>query len=138
MKRARYIKNPSEPVQLNAITQNGYAIEDIESPSESVQLIAVAYDGEIIRLIKYPTLSVTWGALVSKPSIVFDPEFAVKFKPAILNTIHPGLASQIELIKFRSEDENERVAMLTVVLSVLAGSISTVVDNVELPLGLSL
>jgi hypothetical protein len=37
----KYINEYSEPTQLVAVTQNGYAIDLIEDPSESIQLAAV-------------------------------------------------------------------------------------------------
>jgi hypothetical protein len=37
----KYMKNPSERVQLAAVKQNAYAIEYIKNPSERVQLAAV-------------------------------------------------------------------------------------------------
>jgi len=36
-----YIKNPSEAVQLAAVTQNGGVIQYIKNPSEAIQLAAV-------------------------------------------------------------------------------------------------
>jgi len=49
------IKNPSEAVQLAAVKQNVWAIDDIKNPSEAVQLAAVKQDGYAIQYINNPS-----------------------------------------------------------------------------------
>lgn len=51
----RYIKNPSEEVQLIAVKGYGQAIEDIKDPSEIVQLEAVKKYSFAINYIKNPS-----------------------------------------------------------------------------------
>ena len=50
-----YIKNPSKEVQLEAVRENGYAIQWIENPSEEVQLAAVNQNWNAIRYIENPS-----------------------------------------------------------------------------------
>ena len=45
----------SEKVQMEAVKQNGYAIEFIDNPSEEVQLAAVKENGRSIKYIKNPS-----------------------------------------------------------------------------------
>lgn len=49
------VKQPSETVQLAAVSKLGRNIFFIKKPSEAVQLAAVKQDGNAIRNIKYPT-----------------------------------------------------------------------------------
>ena len=51
----QFISNPSEQVQLEAVKQNGYAIYNIKNPSEQVQLEAVKQNGCAIAYIKTPS-----------------------------------------------------------------------------------
>ena len=48
----QYIENPSEEVQLAAVSQDGWAIQYIKNPSEEVQLAAVNQNGDAIQYIK--------------------------------------------------------------------------------------
>ena len=50
-----YIDNPTEELQLEAVRQDGSAIQYIENPSEQVQLEAVRQDGYAIEYIDNPT-----------------------------------------------------------------------------------
>ena len=59
----QYIENPSKKVQLEAIKQNGYAIKYIKNPSEKVQLSAVKQYGSAIRFIKNPSEKVQLEAV---------------------------------------------------------------------------
>ncbi|HRN71455.1 MAG TPA: DUF4116 domain-containing protein [Candidatus Woesebacteria bacterium] len=54
----QYIKNPSEKLQLEAVKQNGYVIRYIKNPSEKLQLEAVKQDGLAIKFIKNPSKKV--------------------------------------------------------------------------------
>ena len=49
------IKNPSERVQIEAVKQDGWAIQFIENPSEQVQIEAVKQNGLAIQFIKNPS-----------------------------------------------------------------------------------
>ena len=51
----QYIKNPSEAVQLAAVTQSGHVIQWIKNPSEAVQLAAVTENGNAIQCIENPS-----------------------------------------------------------------------------------
>ena len=51
----QHINNPSEAVQLEAVKQYGFAIQYINNPSEAVQLEAVKQYGYAIRHIKNPS-----------------------------------------------------------------------------------
>jgi len=44
----KFIENPSEAVQLAAVTQKGVAIRYIEKPSEAVQLTAIKQDRDAL------------------------------------------------------------------------------------------
>ena len=57
------IKNPSEQLQIVAVTQNGYSIQFIENPSEQVQLAAVQQSGYAISYIKNPSEEVQLAAV---------------------------------------------------------------------------
>ena len=58
-----YIKNPSEAVQLAAVKQNGNAIRFIKNPSEAVQMAAVKQNGYAIYFIKNPSKAVQVAAV---------------------------------------------------------------------------
>jgi hypothetical protein len=60
-------KNPTENVQIAAVSRKGYIIQDIEDPSEKVQLAAVKQDGRAIRFIKNPSREVKLEALKQTP-----------------------------------------------------------------------
>src|SRR5574344_1845703 len=53
--KLKFIKNPSEEVQLEAVKQNGLAIQYIVNPSEEVQLEAVKQNGLAIQYIDNPS-----------------------------------------------------------------------------------
>jgi hypothetical protein len=55
IKYIKYINKPSEKVQLEAVKQNGYAIQYIDNPTEKVQLEAVKRDVNAIQFIKNPS-----------------------------------------------------------------------------------
>jgi len=63
-----YIKNPSEEMQLAAVTQDGYAnaIHYIKNPSEAVQLAAVTQNGGVIQYIKNPSEAIQLAAVKNK------------------------------------------------------------------------
>ena len=50
-----WIHNPSEKVQLAAVSQDGYAIQFIENPSEKVQLAAINQNENALNYIKNPS-----------------------------------------------------------------------------------
>jgi hypothetical protein len=54
----KYIDNPSEAVQLEAIQNDAHSIQFIENPSEVVQLKSVQLDQSAIKYIKNPAKSV--------------------------------------------------------------------------------
>ena len=58
-----YIKNPTESVQLAAASENAYVIQYIENPIEAVQLLAIEEDEELIKYIKNPTAAVQLAAV---------------------------------------------------------------------------
>ena len=59
----KYIKNPSEAVQLAAVKHNGYIINYIKNPSEDVQLAAIKRYGHHIQYIKNPSEAVQLAAV---------------------------------------------------------------------------
>jgi len=59
----QFIKNPSEKVQLAAVSKNGYAIKYIKNPSEKVQITAVSKNGYVIEFIKNPSEKVQLAAI---------------------------------------------------------------------------
>ena len=59
----RFIKKPSEKVQLAAVNQNGYAVDYIKKPSDKVQLFAVKQYGYAIQYIKKPSEAVQLAAV---------------------------------------------------------------------------
>jgi len=58
-----HIKNPSEQVQMAAVSESGWAIEYIKNPSEQVQMAAVKKDGRAIEHIKNPSEQVQMAAV---------------------------------------------------------------------------
>ena len=50
----QFIKDPSEKLQLAAVTECPYAIEFIEDPSEKVQLVVITKKPYILHWIKNP------------------------------------------------------------------------------------
>jgi hypothetical protein len=63
--KIRYIDNPSEAVQLAAVSQIGYAnaIGSINKPTEKVQLVAVNQHGSSILFIDNPSEAVQLAAV---------------------------------------------------------------------------
>jgi hypothetical protein len=61
----QFIKDPSEEVQLEAVRQNGYAIRFIKDPSEEMKLEAVRQNGYAIQFIKDPSETVQLEAVRS-------------------------------------------------------------------------
>jgi len=59
----KFIKNPSEEIQLAAVNRNGDAIYYINNPSEEVQLAAVKQNGLIIQFIDNPSEKVQLAAV---------------------------------------------------------------------------
>jgi hypothetical protein len=59
----QYIKNPSEQVQLEAVKQNSYTVQYIKNPSEQVQLEAVKQNSDLILHIENPTEKVQLEAI---------------------------------------------------------------------------
>ena len=55
--------NPSEEMQLAAVTENSYAIQYIKNPSEAVKIAAVKKNGCAIYWIKNPTEAVQLAAV---------------------------------------------------------------------------
>jgi hypothetical protein len=54
----RFIREPSEEMQLAAVRQDGYAIQHLRDPSEAVQLAAVLQNSESIQHIREPSEAV--------------------------------------------------------------------------------
>jgi hypothetical protein len=81
----RFIKDPSETVQLEAVRQNGDAIQFIEDPSEAVQLEAVRRNGSAIQFIKDPSEAVQLEAVsqnVYTIQYIKDPSELVQLEAA--------------------------------------------------------
>jgi hypothetical protein len=55
-------QNPSEQVQMAAVSESGRAIEHIKNPSEQVQMAAVSESGWAIEYIKNPSEQVQMAA----------------------------------------------------------------------------
>ena len=66
----KYIKNPSDAVQLEAVLNNGLAIQYIKNPSEAVQLVAVLSNWESIQYIDEPSEAVKAEAILVFASMV--------------------------------------------------------------------
>jgi hypothetical protein len=60
-----FIKNPSEEVQLEAIKENGSNIYFIKNPSEEIQLAAVKQSPDSIQYINNPSIEVQKAAIHS-------------------------------------------------------------------------
>ena len=58
-----FIKNPSEAVQLAAVKESGWSISSIQNPSETVQLAAVKTSCSSIQFIKNPSEAVQLAAV---------------------------------------------------------------------------
>jgi len=63
---SRYIKNPTEKVQLFVVQKDGEAIKYIDNPTEKAQLVAVTEDGNAIRYIKNPSEEVQLAAVTRR------------------------------------------------------------------------
>ena len=59
----KYIKNPTEAVQLKAVESRGLCIKYIENPTEAVQLKVVSNIGHYIKHIKNPSEAVKIAAV---------------------------------------------------------------------------
>ena len=59
----KYIKNPSEAVQMAAVNQNGHTIQYIKNPTEAVQMTAVNKNGLTIKHIPNPGEAVQMAAV---------------------------------------------------------------------------
>jgi hypothetical protein len=129
----KYIKNPSESVQFNAVAQNGLAIKYIDDASEAVQLRAIETTVRALRYIKHPTLAAVLKSIMIEPSIILDNYYENKITLAMLGNIHSELCSQIDMIKSLSEDYNERVAMLNVIVANLTDHKFNKIEAIELP-----
>ena len=62
----KYIKDPSEAVQLEAVKRNGWAIQYIRNPSEAVQLMAVKNDYRVIMYLEKPSEAVKFAGYDKK------------------------------------------------------------------------
>ena len=74
MKYKRKEKYKTLEAQLEAVKQNGFAIEYIHNPSEDVQLEAVKKDGRAIKYIHNPSEEVI-DFLKNKNIEIFDEHF---------------------------------------------------------------
>ena len=104
----RYIDNPSEEMQLEAVKKDGNAIKGIKKPSEKVQLEAVKEDWGTIEYIKNPSEAVQLEAAKRNGSILMylkNPSEAVKIEAvknygyAITYIDNPTEEMKIEAVK---------------------------------------
>ena len=58
-----FIKNPSEQIQLTAVSQNGLSIVLFENPSEKVQIAAIENNPIAIRYIEKPNQDIQLEAI---------------------------------------------------------------------------
>jgi hypothetical protein len=65
-----FIDNPSEEVQLNAVTTTPFTIKYIQNPSEQVQLAAVKQNGLTIADIDNPSEEVQQAAIKQNPNSI--------------------------------------------------------------------
>ncbi|WP_406853338.1 hypothetical protein WEU32_06795 [Brevundimonas sp. BH3] len=82
------IKNPSEAVQIAAVTERVVALNFIDRPSEKVQLAAVNADPRAFKLIRYPTKKVQFIAVKANPfdiSLINRPSLRLLRLAAMLN-----------------------------------------------------
>ena len=83
------LKNPSEEIQLAAITSNSHAIKYIANPSEAVQLAAVTNDCYVIEYIKNPSEAVQLAAVTKNYytiEYIKDPNEAVQIAAVTSNS----------------------------------------------------
>ena len=64
------IKNPTEAVQLYAVSQSGTAYYKIKNPSEAVQMAAVKRNGEILEHIDNPSEAIQLAAVTDNGSSI--------------------------------------------------------------------
>jgi hypothetical protein len=64
----QFIDNPSEDIQLKAVTTDPFTIRHINNPTEAVQLIAVKNDGMLIEHINNPSEQVKKAAINQNPN----------------------------------------------------------------------
>lgn len=79
----KFIKDPSEEVQLEAVRQNGRVIQLIKNPSKEVQLEAVKHDGYAIQYIENPSEELQLEAVrqhCSSIEVIKDPSEKVQLE----------------------------------------------------------
>ena len=110
----KYIKNPSEAVQIAAVKYNGPAIQYIENPSEAVQIAAVKKNGLAIQYIKNPSEAVQIAAVNQNSGVIkfiTNPSEAVQMVAVSQNGFaikfftNPSEAVQLAAIKAAKPNE---------------------------------
>ena len=104
----KYIINPSEEIQLEAVKDDGFAMNYIKNPSKKVQMEAVKHDGYIICYIKNPSEDVQIEAVkqneraiefIQNPSERVQIESVKKWGYSIQYINNPSEKLQIEAVK---------------------------------------
>ena len=87
----KYIKNPSEAVQLAAVEYEGLTLDYIENPTENVQFQAIEYDPWNLACIKNPLPDVVIKAIESDVEILDSIEDWVDDEEIMLDRSSEGL-----------------------------------------------
>ena len=105
------IENPSEAVQLAAVTLDGYVIKHIKNPSEAVQLAALEYEEMTLMYVENPTMNVQlkaidadpWNLYYIKNPIAEVVVNAIEADNGILNTLESWLDDEDSALDYSSE-----------------------------------
>jgi hypothetical protein len=96
----RFVKDPSEEVQIEAVRRYGTAIRFIKDPSDEMKLEAVRQDGDAIQFIKDPSEEVKLEAVKQSGYVIqFVKDSSEKVK---LEAVRQN-GNAIQFIKYPSE-----------------------------------
>lgn len=137
--KIKYIENPSEQVQIQAVKSDGKSIYCIDKPSLAVQVAAVRERGTALQMmddppdevifealkntgwalefIDNPTVEMLRMALTTSPHIVFNSYTYESLPAELFEAVRPGLVQAIQAIQLLTDDKFERGRMLTSFLS---------------------
>ena len=110
-----YIKNPSKKVQLKAVQEDPSSIEYIKNPSEEVQLKAIQGDSFSIEYIKNPSEIVQFEAIKTINNWVYFMEFPYKkiSSPKVISVLYKKAPEEFkEKIRFHKQYRSDAQIVL--------------------------
>jgi len=90
-----YIRNPSETVQIAAVSVIPQALEYIKKPTDKVKLLAVTLDPHVIQFIKRPSAEILIAALNADPNIIWHSSLKLRFNNQIINACKDAFIKNI-------------------------------------------